>query len=880
MIEDPQDRYRGSLLGLAAGDALGTTLEFKAPGSFRPIDDMIGGGPFGLKPGQWTDDTSMALCLAESLVECQGFDPADQMQRYVRWWREGHLSSTGSCFDIGNTTSAALSQFGRTGEPFAGSSDPHSAGNGSIMRLAPVPLLFAENPEEAIRLAGESSRTTHGAEEAADACRYLAGWIVGALEGRSREELLSECFCPVPGLWDRASLAPKIAAIAAGSFKRRNPPELRGTGYVVDSLEAALWAFHHSQSFEEGALLAVNLGDDADTTGAVYGQLAGAYYGAGGIPEGWRQKLSFRQLIEKFADQLYEMAGGGDALPAVYTSISNRQTFDRLMGQGKILLQSGSFLDTSPAPLAPCFSWDRIEGMMLGLAIGDSLGNTSESLLPEEREHRFGEIRDYLPNKLDGSCIGLPSDDTQLAFWMLEQLIEDGRFEPESVAQAFCQGRIYGLGSAVREFLQNLKSGQKAWYESGPNSAGNGALMRIAPIVIPHLRMPSSDLWTDTVLAAMTTHNDATSTATCVSFTNIIWQLFSMAQAPEPEWWLKTFLHTASGLEGETFCKPRGGDYSNFQGPLWKYIGHVVPDAYERQISVREAGNSWYSGAFLLETVPSVLYILMCYGDDFEEALVRAVNDTRDNDTIAAITGAVLGALHGKKKIPERWIENLAGHTRDSDKGHVFELLDKARQVFWKPDTKQNKEPRPTVHEATCAVPFDRSYWVIPGQLLAGFYPGGTTKQEAEKKLRSLLDIGVRCVVNLVEEDEQGYDGQRLHPYQLLLSELAAERGVDVAYVRMPIRDLGVPSVATMRMILDLINGALAHGKMTYVHCWGGRGRTGTVIGCYLTRHGMATGEEALKQIAYLRRDEATAGKGSPDTEEQREMIRQWRRGE
>jgi len=875
-----KDRYRGSLLGLAAGDALGTTLEFKSPGSFQPIDDMVGGGPFGLNPGQWTDDTSMALCLAESLIKRQGFDPTDQMRRYVRWWRKGHLSSTGTCFDIGGTTSSALSQFERTGDPFSGPSDPHSAGNGSIMRLAPVPLFFAGDPEEAIQLAGESSRTTHGAQEAVDACRYLAGLVVGALEGRSREELLSECFCPVPELWDRNPLAPKIAAIAVGSFKHLNPPALRGTGYVVDSLEAALWAFHHSQSFVDGALLAVNLGDDADTTGAVYGQLAGAYYGADGIPEEWRHKLAYRQLIEKMADQLCEMAGKGEVLPAVSAPTSNRQIFDRLMGQGKIRLQPGSFLDTFPSPLASCFSWDRIEGMMLGLAIGDSLGNTSESLLPGERENRFGEIRDYLPNALDGSCVGLPSDDTQLAFWTLEQLVEDGRFEPESVARSFCEGRIYGLGSTVRGFLQDFKSGQKAWHEAGPHSAGNGALMRIAPIVIPHLRVPSSDLWSDTVLSAMTTHNDATSTAACVSFTNIIWQLLSMDHPPEPEWWLETYVSTAREMEGETHCVPRGGEYPDYQGPLWKFVEQVVSEAYEKQLSVSDACRGWYSGAFLLETVPTVLYILMRHGDDFEEALVRAVNDTKDNDTIAAIVGAVLGALHGKMKIPERWIENLAGHTRDSDKGHVFELLDKARQVFWKPDTKQNIEPCPIAQGETCTVPFDRSYWVVPGQLLAGFYPGAPTLQEAEKKLCSLLDVGVRCVVNLVEEDEKGYDGRRLHPYQLLLSEIAVGRGIEVSYVRIPIRDLGVPLAGTMQIILDLIDAALARGQVTYVHCWGGRGRTGTVVGCYLARHGMATGEEALKQIAYLRRQETTANKGSPDTEDQRKMIRQWCQGE
>src|SRR5574341_1380286 len=139
---EPIDRYRGCLLGLAVGDALGTTLEFKPPGSFDPIEDMVGGGPFGLQPGEWTDDTSMALCLAESLIERRGFDPVDQLDRYVRWWREGHLSSNGRCFDIGTTTAAALLRFERTRELWCGAEDPRTAGNGSIMRLAPVPLFF------------------------------------------------------------------------------------------------------------------------------------------------------------------------------------------------------------------------------------------------------------------------------------------------------------------------------------------------------------------------------------------------------------------------------------------------------------------------------------------------------------------------------------------------------------------------------------------------------------------------------------------------------------------------------------------------------------------------------------------------------------------
>lgn len=305
---DAIERYRGTLLGLAAGDAVGTTLEFKAPGSFRPLDDMVGGGPFALKPGQWTDDTSMALCLAASLIERRGFDPVDQLERYVRWYREGYLSSNGYCFDIGGTTRAALLRFERTRTPYCGSSHPHAAGNGSIMRLAPVPLFFAGDPERALQHAGDSSRTTHGARACVDACRYLGALIVGAVHGVSKKTLLASHYSPLPGYWQRHPLAPEVDKVATGSFKRRQPPEIHGSGYVVKSLEAALWAFYHGDSFREGCLLAANLGDDADTTAAVYGQLAGAYYGEQGIPEPWRAKLAQREMIESFADQLYALA--------------------------------------------------------------------------------------------------------------------------------------------------------------------------------------------------------------------------------------------------------------------------------------------------------------------------------------------------------------------------------------------------------------------------------------------------------------------------------------------------------------------------------------------------------------------------------------------
>jgi len=301
---DKSERFRGCLIGLAVGDAVGTTVEFSAPGTFMPLVNMIGGGPFGLEPGQWTDDTSMALCLAESLIACRCMNARDQMERYRRWWREGYLSSNGKCFDIGSTVCAALTAFEKTGNPLSGSTDPFSAGNGSLMRLAPVPMFFHRDARQAIDQSGESSRTTHGALAAVDACRYFGALLWGALNGAGKNNLLSDFYSPDPGCWEAKPLIPEIADIAAGSYKRKEPPEIKGTGYVVQSLEAALWAFHKSGSFEEGCLLAVNLGNDADTTGAIYGQIAGAYYGERGIPEEWRKKVAMGERIRGMAEGL------------------------------------------------------------------------------------------------------------------------------------------------------------------------------------------------------------------------------------------------------------------------------------------------------------------------------------------------------------------------------------------------------------------------------------------------------------------------------------------------------------------------------------------------------------------------------------------------
>lgn len=290
------DRCEGALLGLACGDAVGTTVEFSARGSFRPLTDMVGGGPFGLRAGQWTDDTSMALCLAESLLTRDGFDATDQMGRYLNWWRHGYLSSTGRCFDIGGTVRAALYQYERTKEPFAGSQAPDTAGNGALMRLAPVVLFCHPDRDQALAWAVDSSRTTHAAPEALDCSRLLAHVLCRALDGASRSDMLSPAALPLT--------TPKVAALMAGEYRTKSESQIRGSGYAVDSLEAALWCFLHIESFEAAVLRAANLGDDADTTAAIVGQIAGAHYGVQDIPPGWREKLHMGREIGAMARQL------------------------------------------------------------------------------------------------------------------------------------------------------------------------------------------------------------------------------------------------------------------------------------------------------------------------------------------------------------------------------------------------------------------------------------------------------------------------------------------------------------------------------------------------------------------------------------------------
>lgn len=289
------DRAIGTLMGLAIGDAVGTTLEFKVRDSYPPLTDMVGGGPFGLKPGEWTDDTAMALALADSLLADPNLDESDLMERFVDWYEKGEYSCTGSCFDIGITTRAALFRWLDDGNPLAGSTDPQTAGNGSLMRLAPVAIRHWGNRPLMRDVAAKQSRTTHGAPEAVDACVAFAEALADAIEGAKPSEVLRGRSGPYSG---------SVGPIMAGTWRGKKRDDIRASGYVVHSLEASLWCVECTTSFREAVLLAANLGDDADTTGAITGQLAGAIYGNRSLPQDWVDRVAWGQRIRSIAYNL------------------------------------------------------------------------------------------------------------------------------------------------------------------------------------------------------------------------------------------------------------------------------------------------------------------------------------------------------------------------------------------------------------------------------------------------------------------------------------------------------------------------------------------------------------------------------------------------
>jgi ADP-ribosylglycohydrolase len=350
---------------------------------------------------------------------------------------------------------------------------------------------------------------------------------------------------------------------------------------------------------------------------------------------------------------------------------------------GILKVRWDDWLDNAPPAMPPGVDLtDKVEGMMLGLAIGDALGNTTESLNPAERRARHGWIQDYLPNRhVGGRAVGLPSDDSQLAFRTLAHLVELGRLEPQLLSGRLAEPPIFGIGLTTSRWLDAFLAGVP-WHRAGAASAGNGALMRIAPIVVPHLQRPSRELWSDALLAAHLTHDDELSNVSCVAMIDALWRaIATQGQVPD-RWWLDRWLEVAEALGNGATYPARNGHPPGFVGTIIDLVRDHVEPALAQQLPVDAAGEIWHSGAYLPETVPTVLYILERFGHDPREAILQAVNQTRDNDTVAAIVGAAVGALHGAAALPAEWVGGLSGRLGMDDDDHVFQLLAAAGRRF------------------------------------------------------------------------------------------------------------------------------------------------------------------------------------------------------
>jgi ADP-ribosyl-[dinitrogen reductase] hydrolase len=288
-----QDRLRGAFYGTAIGDALGGPRQFCERDEMPLLTQMRPIANFKMPAGSWSDDTSMMLCLAEALTST-GRSPqilTEQLALYSRWHYEGHNTPTGKAFDVGGTTKRAIQQFQVTRNIIAATSDDVYQGNGSIMRIAPIGMLYWDDVDAAGIEGSLSSMTTHSNQLCMECCSILARMIAKAIQGLSKENVLD--------LSDEIITRPELKPIVQGKFMEATRSQIRSDGWVVSTLEAAMWAFYKTETFQDGAILAVNLAHDADTVGAVYGALAGAYYGYSDIPIEWLSDLKGKDILEK-----------------------------------------------------------------------------------------------------------------------------------------------------------------------------------------------------------------------------------------------------------------------------------------------------------------------------------------------------------------------------------------------------------------------------------------------------------------------------------------------------------------------------------------------------------------------------------------------------
>lgn len=287
-----RDRKLGTLVGLAVGDAMGAPYEFMHKSEYKPTLEYNTGGCWRVAKGEWTDDTSMALCMGHSISDIGGFVPNDVMTRFGKWYTNGYMSTRHKCFDIGNTTRKSIVDFLTNRTIFSTVTKNNESGNGTIMRLAPVPMVYDGSYETLIGVAELSSKLTHSSSEASECAITMAQIIVNCYNSDDKDFILSNVNSGIMDL------------VARG----KEDLKLNPTGYCMHTLEVAIRGFYKYNNFIDGLMYVISLGEDTDTVGAVYGQIAGAYYGLSGIPDYYKENVFWYDDIIELGNKLVDLS--------------------------------------------------------------------------------------------------------------------------------------------------------------------------------------------------------------------------------------------------------------------------------------------------------------------------------------------------------------------------------------------------------------------------------------------------------------------------------------------------------------------------------------------------------------------------------------------
>ncbi len=353
-----------------------------------------------------------------------------------------------------------------------------------------------------------------------------------------------------------------------------------------------------------------------------------------------------------------------------YLSCSNTEILRALFDEGLVNAVEWEELYSRPEPkVSRVEAADKVINMLLGVAIGDSLGYPVERLSPEERLKKYGLITSYVNGR------ALPSDDTQLTFDTVKVILEHGRVVPWELARIFASHRISGMGRTVKEFLRNYRERGLPWYRTGVKRPSNGALMRISPVIIPNLKTKENYL-VDAVLDTLITHNEPLAIASSVAFADMLWNVINSNGRIDAKRIIERFVLVISKLTGDKKYKTRERAKVRYEGPASEFIRDQVYYALDRGLSVQELSKTIGSGGYLLETVPNALFIFVRYLNDPQRGIIEAVNFTKDSDTIASIVASAFGALYGRQAFREEWVRQLPGKLlKHGQDGEVFQLL-------------------------------------------------------------------------------------------------------------------------------------------------------------------------------------------------------------